>query len=135
MSEYVVPDREWGEKPFQDVWALLPLTDGIGLPLPRLQLIYLPSEKEFRQDISGCKVTYCYYVIVFPCADYDSRCDDRMSDLCTFGLLSVTKVTFKCGQDLTGLVCDSLHARRDSKALGGLPVYVSCGRGCRKIDV
>lgn len=107
-----------------------PIISAKKLPAPRLELRWT---EDTTPDGFGEKARLCHYNLVLPLDKHDIR---RESENAMGGELrieiSVTKVTSygqeqDHGAELPTPFRDSAHAAWDSKALGGLSVYVVYG--------
>lgn len=93
------------------------------LPAPRLQLRWRkPTAKEKKRSFCGCDWT-CVYEIVLPLDRHDIRWKKRRPELVKE--LGRTFVGTDRVPDATeSPFRDGAHAAWDSKALGGIPIYI-----------
>lgn len=105
------------------------------LPAPRLQLRWRkPTAKERKRSYLGCDWT-CVYELVLPLDEHDIRWTRRRPELVkemgrtfvgTTRIPDATEAPFR----------DGAHASWDSKALGGIPIYIigADGSAALKLD-
>lgn len=103
------------------------------LPAPRFQLRWRkPTKKELKRGSVGFCNAYpwtCVYELVLPLAEHDCRRTDKKPET----VLEISRTfTSSVNPEAPGDSApfrDGAHANWDSKALGGVPVYVIGGDG------
>lgn len=108
----------------------------MNLPAPRLQLRWRkPTENELSNDSIGFMNTHrwsCDYELVIPLGEHDIRRESGPELVAKLGTTFTSS-----GRDEPPDYApfrDGAHAKWDSEALGGLPVYVICMDGTAKLQ-
>lgn len=112
-------------------------TERLKLPCPRLQLTWATTDGEWRYRV-------CIYTMVIPLQKYDIRSEGKDGKCGVHkechAILGLTRSD--CGEPVNpareGIVDtpyrDGAHARFDSQAFGGLPIYAVCEKTVTKIE-
>jgi hypothetical protein len=111
-----------------DLRAVLEPTAGAGLPLPRLQLVWVDRG---RGD-TNTFVSVCHYLLVFPVDAWDIRNIGTKELPFTAVEMGRTRSRSGAPGDLGTPYRDGVHAKLDAKVFG-LPRFVSRGGRVREL--
>lgn len=109
-------------------------SENLKLPAPRLQLTWIAESEDWYSKT-------CLYTLVIPIGnDIRGNGDDGKTEVYHewHAMISTTSVTGGLapirGGEIDTPFRDHVHAQWDSKALGGFPIFVVCGKDYKKLE-